>query len=86
MVLVALVEELVADHPSVAGLPVVLVKVGKIGVGEPRGDRDPALGEIAVLGLDAVVVQLPVGVAARQVDDLIRRRALVVLAGNSQAE
>ena len=52
--------------------------VGNLKSRAEQRERRPALGQVAVLGLEAVVVGLPVGVARGQVRDLVARRALAV--------
>jgi hypothetical protein len=86
VVLVRLVEELVAHHPGVALRPVLLVQVGEPGVAQPGGQRHPPLRQVAVLGLQPVVVELPVGEAAGHVHELVRGRALAQLAAHRHRE
>lgn len=86
MVLARLVEELVAHDPDVALPPVGLVELRERPPVDHGRERDPALRQVPVLRLQAVVVKRPVGEAARHVRDLVGRGALVALAPDGHRE
>ena len=85
MILARLVEKLVPQHPDIGRPPVgIAVEEGKCCALEPGGQSGPALGQVAVFRLEAVVVELPVGVTGGEVREFIGGDALPALAADRQ--